>query len=330
MPCREALTVVCCPAARDRKRVGGDGAAVVSTPVQKIEYRQCVSILGEGRGPLGIPSYTLNPLLFAPGAVPSGLGPPKSKDRRAPPRRGRMTEARARRDSRRLRGLRSRPRPRHPRVSALASCWNPDCRDAEGYRRVFTTMRPKFQCHRDSDGWVINPDVPAYCSTPCRMRAAHLRDGVPLDALAPGVCEECSGELEPRPRRRGRRAVRYRAGRPARFCGDLCRKAAYRRAHPMPFLPLPPTTCRRCGAPIPRSEHAGRPRTTCDDCRAKAPAPKTLTAVVHDGAPVEADPVDVGTAAVPDPDEAALAERRKRRDDPDYAAWVRRQEARRA
>ena len=252
---------------------------------------------------MAIPSNTLNPLLFAPGAVPSGLGPPKVKDRRAPHRSGRTVEARARRAARRLRGLRPRPRPRRPRVSALASCWNPDCRDAEDYPRIFTTKRPRFQCHEESDGWVINPDVPAYCSTRCRMHAANLRDGAPLDAFDAGVCEapNCDNELPPRRRRRGR-AMRYRAGRPARFCGDRCRKAAYRLAHPMPFVPLPPTTCRRCGAAIPRVERAGRPRTTCDDCRAKAAAPKakvspkTLAAVVHDGAPVEADP-----------DEAALA-----------------------
>ena len=280
---------------------------------------------------MAIPSYTLNPLLFAPGfAPPVGIGPPKLKDRRAPARRGRMTEARARRNSRRRNGLRSRPRPRRPRVSALAFCWNPDCRDAEGYPRIFTTMRPPFQCQRMADGWVLADGWPSYCCTPCRMRAAHLRGGVPLDAITPGLCEECGEDLKPRQRRRGR-AVRYRAGRPAHFCSDRCRKRAYRRAHPMPFESLPPTTCRRCGAAIPRADRAGRPRTTCTDCRSTTAAPRPAIEPPRDGAPVEADPVDVDLVVVPEPVEPEPddAAREELREEPDYDALVQKLEARR-
>ena len=277
-----------------------------------------------------IMTHAFDSLLFAPGAAPVGLGRAKPRDRRAPSRRGRVSEARDRRASRDRRGLRPRPRPRRPRVSALAACWNPECRDADGYPRIFLTMRPRFQCRRTPDGWTINPDVPAYCRDRCRQRAAHLRRGAPVDAVVGGICDECGRDILPRNASRRGGRVRYRAGRPRRFCGRDCRQKAYRRDHPVSIVPLPPTTCRGCGAAIPRAHGPGRPRVVCDDCRAKVPTSATSIAIVRDGAPVELGRADVylgdGTEPLATEGDARELEdpRRRAAEDPEPRDWLRR------
>ena len=275
------------------------------------------------------------------------------RDNGIPTRRGRRQERRShttpaeeRRRARLLeeqtRGLRRRPPPPRPvakkrrgRRTALQYVGRPNpgrrvvvvaCA-LESCGKMHTQRRPVYQTRpgqpdKRRASWTVpfllRDGFPAYCCPRHRWRAAWERRRARTRArrLTWTTCEWCGRRITAQPMRADLSGPR--CGRPRRFCNAYCRQRAYRAAHPAAPQPFAvyPIPCRDCGARIAASGRPGRPPSRCATCRVTIPA-KTEVSFI----PAQQGLLDL--------DVQVQETEERRRADPEYAEWLRRNPGRR-